>query len=130
MLLNLTQRWRQPRTRALLGGVALIYLLVGMLMPYVSEWKNNMALLRFGVYIYIVDSAAVVIYQCGARSNSLMQFRHKLYKYTMNAAISNDLSSLHAVQTVLVCTVASQSVYVIELKFSLTEEKLDQEARV
>ena len=36
----------------------------------------------------------------------------------MNAAIGNGPSSLHAVQTVLVCTV------------SLTEEKLVQEARV
>ena len=48
----------------------------------------------------------------------------------MNAAIGNGPSSLHAVPTVLVCTVASQSVYVIGLKFSLAEEKLDQKARV
>ena len=84
MLLNLTQRWRQPRTRALLGGVALIYISAdghanAVRLHAFNAWKNNMAFLRFGVYIYIVDSAAVVIYQCGARSNSLMQSRHKLY---------------------------------------------------
>lgn len=49
---------------------------------------------------------------------------------TMNVAIGNGPSSMHAVQTVLVCTVASQSVYVIGLKLNLTEDKLDQEPRV